>query len=173
MGVPPAAGRGTYRGKGPEMRRTRSTLTLAVPALLLAAATLPAAAVPARAGDEAELTIIIEAIRKAEGRVHIGVWADPEAFGDERRRVAGTSAPVHGSTEVLTIKGLPPGKYAIAAFHDENDNGDFDRTWIGLPAEGLGFSNGAWITILGKPSFEQAAIELKGPGTRTVIPLKY
>ena len=80
---------------------------------------------------------------------------------------------VQGETATLTIKGLPPGTYAIAVYHDENGNGDFDLTWAGLPAEGLGFSNGAWITIIGAQSFESAAIELKGPGTPKVIPLKY
>ena len=149
------------------MRRTRWGLAFAL--LGLSAGGLPAAG----AEQEAELTVVIEEIREIQGRVRIGVWSDPEAFGDSERRVAGASAPVSANTAVLTIKGLPPGVYAIAAYHDENDNGDFDLTLIGLPAEGLGFSNGAHVTILGAPSFEAAAIELKGPGTQTVIPLKY
>ncbi len=141
--------------------------------ILAVAALMGGVAREAPADQEAELTIVIEAIREAKGRVRIGVWADAESFATDEGRIAGSSAPVEGDTATLTIKGLPPGKYAIAAYHDENDNGDFDLTWVGLPAEGLGFSNGAWITILGAPSFEAAAIELKGPGTQTVIPLKY
>ena len=130
-------------------------------------------ATPLWAAEEAELTIVIEEIREPQGRVHIGVWSDPDGFAEGDKRIAGASTEVKGDREVLTIKGLAPGTYAIAVYHDANDNGEFDTTLVGLPAEGLGFSNGAWITILGAPSFEAAAIELKGPGTETVIPLKY
>ena len=159
------------------MRRKRFVTTLAMIGLLCGFA--PAAPADEKAeltvvaDEEAELTVVIEAIREAKGSIHIGVWSDPDSFGERDGRVAGATAPVRGETQTLTIKGLPPGKYAIAVYHDENDNGDFDLSWVGLPAEGLGFSNGAWITVLGKPSFESAAIELKGPGTQTVIPLKY
>lgn len=149
------------------MRRKRSVLAIALLGLSTAFA-------PDLAAEEpAELTVVVEAIREAKGRIHVGVWADPESFTEENGRIAGSSAPVDGDTATLTIKGLPPGTYAIAAYHDANGNGDFDLTWIGLPAEGFGFSNGARVTVLGAPSFEAAAIELKGPGTQTVIPLSY
>lgn len=149
------------------MRRTRFAVALAMFGLISGFAPV------ATAEQQAELTVVVEAIREAKGTVRLAVWSDPDSFGESEGRVAGATAPVQGKTETLTIKGLAPGKYAIAVYHDENDNGDFDRTFVGLPAEGLGFSNGAWITILGAPSFESAAIELKGPGTETVIPLKY
>ena len=130
---------------------------------------------PAAASDEAPalLMVVIEEIRSQNGRVHVGVWSDPDGFGKENTRVAGTSAPVDGPSQTLVIEGLKPGTYALAAYHDENDNGDFDRTWIGLPDEGLGFSNGAWITIFGAPSFDTAAVELRRPSTRAVIALRY
>ena len=149
------------------MRRMRLLTALAMACLLAGIGSA------ARADQDAELTVVVEAIREAKGSVRIAVWSDPDSFGKRQGRVAGASLPVDGETATLTIKGLAPGTYAIAVFHDENDNGDFDQTWIGLPAEGLGFSNGAWISILGAPSFESAAIELKGPGTEAVIPLKY
>ena len=68
---------------------------------------------------------------------------------------------------------LAPGRYALIAFHDENNNGEFDRTVVGLPAEGLGFSNGAWISVLGAPSFEEAAFEITEQPDPIVIPLRY
>ncbi len=59
----------------------------------------------------------------------------------------------------FTFRGLPPGRYAVVGYHDENGNGAFDQTWIGLPEEGLGFSNGAWIGF-SAPSFAEAAVEI-------------
>ena len=133
----------------------------------------PLAAGHAADGQPAVLTVVIEQIRSERGSVHVGVWSDAEGFGKHDRRVAGTSAAVEGPSQTIVIEGLAPGTYALAAYHDENGNGKFDRTWIGLPDEGLGFSNGAWITILGAPSFDSAAIELRRPSTRAVIALRY
>lgn len=147
----------------------RVLLLLAVVCTLLG----PSGTVRAADGSSAVLTVVIEEIRSPDGRVHVGVWSDAEGFGKHDRRVAGTSAPVNGPSQTLVIRGLQPGSYALAAFHDENDNGEFDRTWVGLPDEGLGFSNGAWITIFGAPSFDSAAIELRHPSTRAVITLRY
>ncbi len=49
--------------------------------------------------------------------------------------------------------------FSVARYHDENGTGEFDQTWISLPDEGLGFSNGAWIG-LGPPAFDEAALEV-------------
>ena len=138
----------------------------------LSAAALPATT-QAADGKDPVLKVVIEEIRSPRGRIHVGVWSSAESFGDAESRVAGSSAEVTGANQTLVFEGLAPGSYAIAAYHDENDNGEFDRTWIGLPDEGLGFSNGAWISIFGAPSFESAAIELRGPATRAVITLRY
>jgi uncharacterized protein (DUF2141 family) len=31
----------------------------------------------------------------------------------------------------------PAGKYAVASYHDENDNGQFDNNTLGIPTEGF------------------------------------
>ena len=152
------------------MPRSRPVLCLLS---LLASLFTSTASATADEGKAAVLMVVIEEIRSASGQVHVGVWSDPEGFGKEKSRIAGTSAAVNGPSQTLVIRDLEPGTYALAAYHDENDNGDFDRTWIGLPDEGLGFSNGAWITLFGAPSFDSASIELKHPSTRAVIALRY
>ena len=68
---------------------------------------------------------------------------------------------------------LPPGRYALAGYHDENDNDRFDQTWIGWPDEGLGFSNGAWIGLLGAPSFQAAAVDVTAGAQTIIIALRY
>ena len=154
-------------------KRSLLLLLAALGALLGPIAAGRAAEGQATDGLPAVLTVVIEQIRSERGRVHVGVWSDAEGFGKHDRRVAGASAAVNGPSQTMVIEGLSPGTYALAAYHDENGNGNFDRTWIGLPDEGLGFSNGAWITILGAPSFDSAAIELRRPSTRAVIALRY
>ena len=45
-----------------------------------------------------------------------------------------------------------PGTYAVVVYHDENDDHAFNRTLLGLPAEGYGFSNDA-PAMAGLPAF--------------------
>ena len=66
------------------------------------------------------------------------------------------SVPAALGTVQVTLKGIPPGTYALQSFHDENDNGVLDRNFFGMPREGLGFSRDA-VMHFGPPSFDAAA----------------
>ena len=74
------------------------------------------------------------------------------------------------ATACFAVSG--PGTYAIAVYHDENNNHKFDRTLLGLPAEGYGFSNDA-PALVGLPSFSDARFTA-GPGDTVLrIRLRY
>ena len=65
----------------------------------------------------------------------------------------GSAVAIPGSTTVV-ISGVPPGEYAAQVFHDEHDEGKVRRTVLGIPTEGIGFSNdapraSAWPEIQG------------------------
>ncbi len=144
-----------------------SAAWLAGPAAALAAMDgLPAAM------DGLEVTIVIDNLRSARGQVRIALWAGPEGFTDADAAIVETRQPARSGAVRFTIPGLAPGRYAVASYHDENGNGEFDQTWIGLPDEGLGFSNGAWIG-LGPPSFEEARVEITGNQTIIAVSLRY
>ncbi|MEM8822097.1 MAG: DUF2141 domain-containing protein [Pseudomonadota bacterium] len=74
------------------------------------------------------------------------------------------SAPA--SENMVTVRGVPDGIYAVQAFHDEDGDGDLDRRGF-RPSEGLGFSNDARIRF-GPPKFEEAAIRIQGDGRLTI-----
>jgi uncharacterized protein (DUF2141 family) len=67
---------------------------------------------------------------------------------------------------------LPPGRYAIIVFHDENDDGRLNKSMLGIPNEGYGFSNNA-TGFLSAPSFESAAVEVGSEDRSIVISLNY
>ena len=140
---------------------------------LVAAALAVALPQPGAQATPNSLTVLVKDLRSDSGTVRIGLWNTAEGFTQKQARVAGRNAPVKDGNTEFVFEGLAPGRYALIVYHDENDNGEFDRTLIGLPAEGLGFSNGAWINLFGAPSFEEAAIELKGPSKSTVISVRY
>ena len=50
---------------------------------------------------------------------------------------------------------IPDGEYAIAAFHDQNENGRLDSNRIGAPTEMYGFSNDA-RKLVGLPDYRKA-----------------
>lgn len=53
---------------------------------------------------------------------------------------------------------MPYGAYAVAAFHDEDGDGEFDKR-LGVPVEGHCFSNRATPKRLRPPSFDAAKFE--------------
>jgi uncharacterized protein (DUF2141 family) len=140
---------------------------------LLGAVILTTAASPAVwSAEPLDLTVVVSNLRNAKGQVRIALWSGPKGFTDADAAVSETGQPAAEGKVRFVFSGLSPGRYAVASFHDENGNGEFDRTWIGLPDEGLGFSNGAWID-LGPPDFEDAAVDLKGAPREITVPLRY
>jgi len=128
-----------------------------------------AASEPAAA---AGLTVTIEKLRSGAGTVHLALWDRAEGFTDADAAVTLRELPAAPGQIHFDLGDLKPGLYAIATYHDENGNGEFDRTWIGWPDEGLGFSNGAWIS-LGAPSFEEAAFEVLSNPQDIAVALRY
>ena len=66
---------------------------------------------------------------------------------------------VPGAT-VVKIAGVPPGQYAAQVFHDENDDGEIKRNFLGIPTEPIGFSNDAPLHLHG-PHFKEAAFAVE------------
>ena len=64
-----------------------------------------------------------------------------------------------GLLELIDFADLPPGRFAVAVFHDENENDELDVNFIGIPKEGYAFSRDA-RGFAGPPSFDAAAVEI-------------
>lgn len=120
-------------------------------AVLLAGIALPAAA--------ATLTIDIGNVRNDRGHVHVDACPQDRFLKDDCP-YSGEAAAQSGVTTVV-IRNVPPGRYALQAFHDENDNHRVDRAIFGIPREGIGFSNDARI-VLGPPKWADAVFTVAG-----------
>ncbi|HEU5073418.1 MAG TPA: DUF2141 domain-containing protein [Polyangiaceae bacterium] len=66
---------------------------------------------------------------------------------------------------------VPHGSYAIAAFHDEDGDGEFDKR-LGIPLERYCFSNRAAPRRLRPPTFDDAKFEHGGPKTEQLCELR-
>lgn len=116
------------------------------------------------------LTIEVANVRNAHGRVHVDLC--PEAlFLHDDCPYAGEASARPGVTTVI-VRGVPAGRYAAQAFHDENANGKVDRVLFGIPKEGVGFSRDAPFR-LSAPKWRDAAFATDGRDQRTRFSLRY
>lgn len=127
-------------------------------------------ATPAFAVEAAQVTMSISGVRSDNGYIRVAVFNQDEAF-PRGTPVAGHNVMAMAGTTVIEFGSLPPGRYAIAFYHDEDGDASFDRSFIGIPVEGFGFSNDAPV-VLGPPSFEEAAIEV-GDDVAAVARMRY
>ncbi len=121
-------------------------------------------------GEPGVVTVIVSGVRSNAGHVLVAV-CDKATFLEPTCRYTGR-APASNGAVTIRIEGVPPGIYAAQAFQDENDNGKIDRSLLGFPREGLGFSNDAKISF-GPPSFDDAAFSLGPSGASIRFALRY
>ena len=112
-------------------------------------------------GSSSDLTVNISGIESIKGSVYIAVFTDKDSFPVFGKQWRGESFSVTEKSMSYTFKNIPYDTYAIAVFHDENDNGVLDKNALGIPLEPYGFSRNARARF-SAPPFEDAQFNLKG-----------
>ena len=110
-----------------------------------------------------EIKVVVDNVQSSEGTVVVGLCdKDLSQAGCPYHEMVPASK---GSIETA-FKNIPPGRYAVAAFHDENDNQDLDRSGM-IPKEPFALSNGASEKMV--PTFQDAVMNIpKGETTVTL-----
>lgn len=141
---------------------------------ILEATTLaqPAASPPPQVEGKAvsALTIAFTGIASPSGMIMISVF-DSKAGYDAGKPVRAGAAPVTGTGTETLFDGLPPGRYAVKAFHDVDGDGQMAVNPFGMPSEPFAFSNDA-VGNMGPASWEQAAFDVAGGPVRHVISIR-
>lgn len=116
-----------------------------------------------------DLTVTVNNIKSNSGIVKVCVF-DKETGFPNKTNIAMKCVNSTAKKGVMQIKieGLVPGKYAIAAHHDENSDGEFNINFLGMPKEAAGASNGA-KGKMGPPKFMDAIIMIDKNKTQTSI----
>lgn len=129
------------------------TMTLAT-RLLVAAIALLANGPATEPG--ASIEAVVTNVASARGRIHVEICSEKVFLTNDCLYFS--TAPAVIGTTVVTITGIPQGRYAAQAFQDLNGNGRIDRNFLGLPKEPVGVSNDPPFR-LGPPRFADAAFD--------------
>jgi uncharacterized protein (DUF2141 family) len=105
----------------------------------------------------ASITVTVTGVRDNRGLVRVAVC--PRADFLQPHCPYFGYVPSETGSVMVTISDVPPGVYAAQAYQDANESGVLDRNWLGMPKEGMGFSNNAPMHF-GPPSFNDAAFTL-------------
>lgn len=119
------------------------------------------------------LYVSVENVRDSEGLIAVTVYPDDSSrfLAHHGSLYVGRVRARAGTTRVCIF--LPaPDTYAFAVYHDANANRQIDRSGIGLPQEGYGFSNNA-PALFGLPSFGRVRLFVPRTGMTTSIRLRY
>lgn len=117
----------------------------------------------------ADLTVVVENVKSADGMVRVGVFNKPEDF--PKTPMTGQHVEAAAGSVSFVFKDLQPGNYALSALHDVNGNKKLDTSFVGMPIEPYGFSGDARGKF-GPPSFSEASLAVDGKDQRIVIRLK-
>jgi uncharacterized protein (DUF2141 family) len=118
------------------------------------------------------LRILVTGFRSDKGLAGGVVFASPAGWPERTR-----NAVVHGGFPIVDKRAtevfhIPPGKYAVAAIADKNENHKLDKNLLGMPTEGFGFANNPNV-MFSAPSFQAASVPVACPVTRIHIRLIY
>lgn len=140
-------------------------------AALSAAAPVAAQSCGPRPAGTVRLTVEATAVRNAAGEVAFTVFPDDSArFLKKGGKLARERVPAVAPTTRACFW-LRPGYYALATYHDENGDHDFNRSLFTIK-EGFGFSNDAPAT-LGLPRFSSARFLVPPAGATIRIRTRY
>jgi uncharacterized protein (DUF2141 family) len=117
------------------------------------------------------LTVTVNNVKSSKGMINVCVFNQANGF-PEKTNLAVKCVNISAAKGTMQIKidGIMPGKYALAAYHDENNDGKFNTNFLGIPKEAAGASNGA-KGKMGPPKYENALLMIDKSKTQISIVL--
>jgi uncharacterized protein (DUF2141 family) len=108
-----------------------------------------------------ELKLELHGKGLAGNQIRVAVYSAkaPEQYPSDDKFYRGVVSEAMTDSLTVTVPDLPPGKYAVAAYVDNNKNGKQDKNFLGVPKESYGFSNDA-RGMFGPPDFAEAEFEI-------------
>ena len=111
-----------------------------------------------------DLTINVKGFPSSKGEAYIAIYRATDDFPVFGKQYKGKTTTISENASQVVFSGIPSGSYAIAVYHDKNNNNVLDKNYLGIPTEAYGFSNNARRTF-SAPSFSEASVVVNNSKT--------
>ena len=92
--------------------------------------------------NHGQLEVNIDGVTSAEGTLKVLLFHQEIGFPlEDKNAMYAVDVDASKADNKVVFKSIPYGEYAIYVYHDENNNGRFDKTIVGAPKEGFGYTN--------------------------------
>jgi len=119
------------------------------------------------------VTVTITGLKADKGQILISVFNSEQGFEDEKAVSTTPFTKTKTVNGVLTVSlTLKPGTYGLTIIDDENGNKKLDKNMIGIPKEGIGFSN-FYLSGMSKPKLSEFQFEVKTAPVTVQSKLRY
>lgn len=106
----------------------------------------------------------------SEGPIRIAIYDSEAVFGQQEKAIIQDALiPIDGFVGWEIKLDILPRRFAIAAYHDLDNNGELNQGLFNAPVEPYGFSNNA-RSVIGTPTYEQTIMER--PSSPTTIEIR-
>ncbi|RLA75165.1 MAG: DUF2141 domain-containing protein [Epsilonproteobacteria bacterium] len=118
------------------------------------------------------IEVNVKNIVNKKGKISIGLYdKNDENFAKRDKNFKGIDMSIDSKTLTYIFENIPDGTYAVAVFHDENQNKILDKNFFGIPKEAYGFSNNIRPMFRGA-NFDESKFVLKNK-KKIIIKLVY
>ena len=97
----------------------------------------------------------------------MAVWSSQVGFPEDYQKAILLKTIALDEVSSVELSELEPGTYAIAIYHDENEDVVLNRNIFGIPKEGFGFSRNPKIRF-GPPKFGEVAVQIDEQSSLTI-----
>ena len=121
--------------------------------------------------QSAKISVEVINIQYLTGTIKLGIFDKVHNYRTKSDPCLKANLAVTDSMITFVFEDVPLGRYAIATYHDENNDDTLNTRKLGIPVEGIGFS-GKFNSRIKPPDFNLASIRLKAD-TTIVIKMNY
>lgn len=122
---------------------------------------------------QTDVQVQISGISEKKGEIFAALYTSSAGFPSKVTHAFKTAkaTPLNGKA-VLTFSEVPEGKYAIALFHDTNNDGKLNTNFLGIPKEGYGVSNNV-RNLFSAPGFDESSFKVGKSAVKLTIKVQY
>ena len=119
-------------------------------------------------GQQSKISVEVTNIKSGEGMILIGLFDSEDNFLS--KSIKGEKVKAKEGKIKTSFDNIPSGVYAISVIHDENNNGNLDSNFLGIPKEPYGISMEG-KNMFGPPSYQKAKFEVANKNVDLIISL--